>query len=390
MTSPKRWLFAGLLGLLAAGAVRPDELDDTKARLAIEAQRVERLFAADRLAAYKMVRGESPDLIGATEKLQGLRSLVRADTSLDDKRRQLLVVTLKADLERVGAIAGERRRASAAAESRAVAQATREEVRRDGAEKEGEPARRVSDDARSVIESRRRALDESRVDRTTKSDRLAAVNREVMRSAIPEGGDIRFSRDWPGLSRRRSVGQKMTAKEAAIMKVLDSTLDADYSKNTFEEVLEHLRKVTKVDIAVDKRALEEVGAGYESTVTVKMKSSVRTILRRVLADMNLAYVVKDEAIQITSKERASKMTTARTYYLGDLAAVVDTSVPPFLSRIAAQQNINNIVNLITSTVEPDSWKVNNPEASGVIAFDPITMSLVVKQTAEVHYKLGLK
>jgi hypothetical protein len=32
--------------------------------------------------------------------------------------------------------------------------------------------------------------------------------------------------------------------------------------------------------------------------------------------------------------------------------------------------------------------VNNPEAGGTITFDPITMNLIVRQTAEFHYKFG--
>jgi len=180
----------------------------------------------------------------------------------------------------------------------------------------------------------------------------------------------------------------MTAKEREIIKVLDSIINVDYSKNTFEEVIEHLRKATKVDIVVDKRALEEAGASYESTVTVKMKSSVRTVLKRILADLNLAYVIKDEVIQITSRERASQMTTTKSYYLGDIATVVNTNMPPFISQAIAIQNINNLITTITQTVEPQSWKVNNPEAAGEIAFNPATMSITVKQTAEIHFKLG--
>ena len=52
------------------------------------------------------------------------------------------------------------------------------------------------------------------------------------------------------------------------------------------------------------------------------------------------------------------------------------------------QAIGQIMVLITHTIEEKSWQVNNPEASGVIYFDPLTMSIVVKQSAEVHLMIG--
>ena len=390
---PMRWILAGLLGLasltdLPRASAADDLLADTKARMAIEAQRVEKEFAANRLAAYKLVRNDNPQLVEATLKLQELLALIRADTSLDDTRRQVLLVTLKADLDRVSEIASEKKRFTTAARSAEIRSTIRDE-RRDDTARRVEPTRRISDDVKSTIDSRRQALDTAKTDRIVKADRLNSVFREVDKSATPEPGDIRYNRArWLEISKRRSTAQKTTAKEDAILKILDSTLDAKYEANSLEEVIDHLRKVTKVDIVVDKRALEEAGASYESKVNLKFKSSVRQILKRILADLNLTYVVKDEAILITSRERANQMTTTKPYYLGDLASATNTRVPPYISRAIAIQNINNMIIQMTSTIDPQSWKVNNPDAVGIIAFDPNTMSIVIKQAAEIHYKLG--
>jgi hypothetical protein len=84
------------------------------------------------------------------------------------------------------------------------------------------------------------------------------------------------------------------------------------------------------------------------------------------------------------------MTTTRTYYIGDLAGVVDVRIPPALNQLLMIQTVNQIIDLIINSVDRQSWKVNNPDAPGTIVFNPITMSLVVKQTAEVHYMLAGK
>jgi hypothetical protein len=394
MTKPMRWILAGLLGLasltdLPRVSAADDLLADTKARMAIEAQRVEKEFAADRAAAYKLVRSDNPQLIEATQKLQDLLTLIRANTSLDDKRRQVLLVTLKADLDRVSEIAGEKKRFTSSTRAAEVSRAVRDDVRRDDGRRV-DTSRRVSDDAKSVIDSRRAARDGYATSRVVKADRLNSVFSEVEKSAMPEPGDLVYDKErWLKISKLRATAQKTTEKERAIIRALDSTLNADFSeKFTFEEVIDHLRRVSKVDIVVDKRALEEAGASYETTVKLKMKSSMRTVLKRVLADLNLAYVVKDETILITSLERANQMTTIRTYFLGDLAAATGTRYPSFISRAIAIQNVQNMIQNITSTIDPQSWKVNNPDAVGVIAFDPVTMSLTIKQAAEIHYKLG--
>ena len=211
--------------------------------------------------------------------------------------------------------------------------------------------------------------------------------RSVDKSARPDSRDISFPKNWIELSKRRSPEQKITAKEQAILKALNTTISAEFDAAEFSDVLDYLRKATGVNITVDQRAMEEMGVTYKTPITLKLKATTRTILKRLLGDLNLAYVVKDETILITSRERAKQMTTTKTYYLGDLAGGVNLRLGPILSKIVMMQTVNQLINTITQTVDPQSWKVNNPDAVGTIAFDPVTMTLVVKQTAEIHFSL---
>ena len=128
---------------------------------------------------------------------------------------------------------------------------------------------------------------------------------------------------------------------------------------------------------IDEIRREHISLHQESAVSVQ----------RMLADLNMAYVVAEETIQITSQERAKQMTTTRTYYIGDLAAVTDLRLGPIANKLVMIDSINRLILTITQTKDPQSWNVNNPDAVGTINFDPITMSLTIKQTAEVHYSL---
>jgi hypothetical protein len=391
MTDVTRWASAALLALLAFStaplqAAEKDPLKDTKARMAVEAQRVEREFREERSAAYKLVRSDNPKLVEATEKLQTLLAMVRADNSLDTKRREQLIVTLEFDLGEVKKIAADRRRFSRAEND--VARAIRSEARRIAEERRPMDRRGTVRDAESILKSRGGSVADGRSDRRKFSDGFTRVMRSVDESATPVARDVTFPRDWVEKSRRRATTQKITAKEQAILKALNTTLEVDFDKNTFEDVLEFLRKKTGVTLTVDKRAMDEVSVTYESPITLKLRGTMRTILKRILGDVNMAYVIKDEVIQITSQERAKQMTTTRTYYIGDLAGAVDLRLGPIASKLVMIQTINQLINTITQTVDPKSWQVNNPDAVGTIVFNPLQMTLTVKQTAEIHYALG--
>jgi hypothetical protein len=82
------------------------------------------------------------------------------------------------------------------------------------------------------------------------------------------------------------------------------------------------------------------------------------------------------------------MMVVRTYYLGDLMGLMDLRLPPVVNQLQMAQNVAYIIDLIKHSVDPDSWADNGRDGPGTIAFEPLTMSLVVRQSAEVHFMLG--
>jgi hypothetical protein len=384
-------LFAALL-VPAPARAADDILDNYKSRMKVEAERVEKEYKDGRLAAYKLVSRDDPKLLDATEKLTTLLAMVQKDRSLSAERRKVIIVTLKWDMDKVAEIAAQRRKSAARDTERIAARDRGAETAKASTARRTEETRSTTDVARSILESRGRTVADARKDRVTKGDSHNRVMASVDKAAVPDSRNyvMPSAAKWKEITEKRSKAIKMTAAEKAIMKALESSLDVDYSKATFEEVLDQLRKKLKVTITADKKALEEASVTYESEINLKLRASTRTVLKRLLSDLGLTYVIKDEAIQITTPERAKEMTTTRTYYLGDLAAVVDLRLDPFTRQALMMQQVNNIISMITTQVDRQSWKVNNPEAPGVIVFDPITFSLVVKQTAEMHFLLGSK
>jgi hypothetical protein len=392
MSAGCRALLAVALSFLLIGplaARERDPLSDVKSRMKVEAQRIEKEFAEGRAAAYKLVRKADPEYVKAVEEIYTLLSTLRADTSLPSRRRAQLIITLKADIKNLKDIAAAGRRREARDEEVASRIAARSESRRYASERSRSRRARYRE-AEDTISSRRRALADGRDFRRMRGERYLAVFREVEKSAMPEPGVYRLPKDWIEKSKRRGSGPKMTAKERKILRTLNRTIKVDFDDASFRDVIDYLEKLTGLTISVDKKALDEVNINYETTVKLKTRATVRSVLKRVLSDLGLAYVVKDEQIQVTSLARAKEMTTIRSYYIGDLAAVVDVRLGPVLGQLAMLQNVAQIITLIKQQVEPQSWQSNNPEAPGTIIFNPLTMSLVVKQTAEVHYMLAGK
>jgi hypothetical protein len=196
---------------------------------------------------------------------------------------------------------------------------------------------------------------------------------------------VKFPPNWKELSEKRSDKVKMTEMEQAIMKSLATPINVEYKGEKFQDVLDHLRKVTGLPITADKRSLEEANVTYETPIDLKARSTTRTVLKKMLGGMGLAYIIKDETVIIMTQERASKETVTKTYYLGDLVGVVGFNLDPITSQLVMLERANQLVSVIQAKVEPSTWKSNNPDAAGSITFHPATMSLIVNQTAEWHF-----
>jgi hypothetical protein len=381
-------LALGLVLVGPAGAEDRDPLPEVRGRLKVEAQRVEKRFKEGREKAYRMVRADAARFRDGVEEIYTLLALVRNDTALEPTRRKVLLVTLEADLRRLRAIATERRRAESSATAGALVRSMRSEARREGTARREDRGGAVGT-AESVIGARGKLVADARGDRRTTADRFRGAMGSVARSASGPTGDYTLPPDW--LKKlKRTAGAKLTAKEKAVLTALSKMIGVDLKDNTFGEVIEYLEKVTGQSFAIDRPALKEAGVDDSgTTISLRMRGTTRSVLKRILADVGLAYVIKNEQIQITSLARAREMTTTRVY---DVADIVCRPINPgrvFFTLADVLLNGQALVTMITQTIEPQSWQVNNPDAAGSITFDPVRRALIVKQTAELHMMMGM-
>ncbi len=357
-----------------------DPLERVRQLREVEAQRVEKEFREGRDYAYKVV---ATDLDKALGRIRELMAMLDKDESLTAARRDQLVRALKRDVPYLQSLAADRRTRTADA----VARAAQADIRRQADPRRSADQKSAFDTARSRVESMGTAVADARSLRGQIADRALGTMRKVDESNLLPASDYELPKDWVEKSKRRSPENKITPREKAILEALKAPITADFNADTFSSVIEYLQKVTGVAILVDKQALEEANITYDTPVTLRLpKVSTRTVLKRLLADLGLTYVIKDEAIQITTPARAKEMMVVRTYYVGDLLGVANPFLNAALNDIQAAQAINTILQTVQTEVDPQSWSING--GNGSIVYDPIRMSLVIKNSAEVHYMLG--
>jgi hypothetical protein len=215
----------------------------------------------------------------------------------------------------------------------------------------------------------------------------------IQKSAMPAIRDIEFPKGWTELSERRLNANKpaMTDREKKIIEALDTPVTVNFMERPFEEALQDLSTSLNQPLLVDKKSLDDLGIDLKKGSTLQAKNLAgRTVLRSILATQGLTFVVKDQAIQIVSVERAKTLLTTRVYPVGDLVTGVGPfGNPLFGPNINAQQAAANVAILIDTIkkIDPLSW-AGETGGAGTITYHAPTQSIIVRNSAEVHYSLS--
>jgi hypothetical protein len=398
----------------SAGA-QSDLLDQARRLREVAAQKLE----ADVRDALRQAQALSAsDPAQAVALLRQTLNAVEQDSVLSADRRDTLRQTLRSRLRTVEALAARvsgpggdntarliqdaNRRAGEQAAAREQEQIERtigtiRKLRSEGRLEEAsrmavDLARQYPDSAAAQAAARIHSAVDRAVDlrnlRIDRERRTAGTLGEVEASSTPPAGDMDFPADWKDKIERRSrLLVRMSPKEKALVESLNSPISVSFKGSRFEDVINELEKAWGQSILLDQQSLNEAQVTYETTVNVQLNNvTFRTALRKVLADLGLTYVIKDQTIQVMSPGRARELMSVRAYYIGDLLFNAGFPLPPALNQLQAAQMVVQLSELIQQSVDPMSWATNG--GWGTIAFDPASMSLVIKQSAEMHLILG--
>ncbi|HJT35842.1 MAG TPA: hypothetical protein VJ783_27685, partial [Pirellulales bacterium] len=109
----------------------------------------------------------------------------------------------------------------------------------------------------------------------------------------------------PLASRAQEALPLPTAGKAAIQRALGENTELDFVDQPLADVVEFLKQRHVIEIQLDARALADAGLGSDTPITRKIKDiSLRSVLRLVLGELDMTYVVRDGFLLLTTKTEA--------------------------------------------------------------------------------------
>ncbi|HEY2838853.1 MAG TPA: hypothetical protein VGJ26_06880 [Pirellulales bacterium] len=195
-------------------------------------------------------------------------------------------------------------------------------------------------------------------------------------------------------------------EEKILRMITNGTISVDFDDTPLTDVVDYLEEKLEIAVELDKSALEDAGVDHATPISIRSKElPLRSVLRRLLPT-ELTFYVDDDALVITSKEKAENIMPTRTYPVGDLVTNVvappaANALPPDLFEEPAKpkaggmgggapkratapipENYARLVQAITSTITPDNWADVGGAAAIVVV--PEAKSLVISQSHARH------
>jgi hypothetical protein len=185
------------------------------------------------------------------------------------------------------------------------------------------------------------------------------------------------------------------------------------------DVIDFLRDASGANIHVNWRAIEEVGVGKDTPVSIRLRgATLKKILQLALTDAAggadlLDFFPADDVIEITTREISDSELVTRVYPVEDLLVEVPDfdNAPDFNLQQSASagggggqslisgsgggeedsgttrtERAEQLIDLIVDTIQPDIWEINGGTAT--IRF--FNGSLIVRAPRSVHDALGGK
>jgi hypothetical protein len=141
-------------------------------------------------------------------------------------------------------------------------------------------------------------------------------------------------------------------------------------------------------ILIEESSLKDAMADYDDPVTFKSNTlNVRTILKKVLADRGLTYVIKEGSLHVVTPQKAREHMVVRAYPVAELLGTEDRNIwGPLWKRAFELQHAQTLVNMIQTSVDPAMWNING--GPGSVTFHEPTRALIIRASAEMHYVLN--
>lgn len=164
--------------------------------------------------------------------------------------------------------------------------------------------------------------------------------------------------------------EQYTDGEKQIKESLEKTGEYIYTDVPLNQVIADLADRHQIQVKFDNQALEDVGvdASSESVSCDLSGLRLKSGLKHILDELDLTAVVRDEVLLVTSLEAAEDMIEPRVYR----------------SKTTWKMSPDQLIDVITSTVAPNSWG----DVGGPGSIVAINGGLVISTSHAIHDQIN--
>ncbi|MCA9096608.1 MAG: hypothetical protein KDA68_24175, partial [Planctomycetaceae bacterium] len=166
-----------------------------------------------------------------------------------------------------------------------------------------------------------------------------------------------------------------TDKEQEILRIISLPLDFpfDVQQETLQGVVDLLKLRLKVQILIDKKAVQDVGVEVDAPLfdLSVQDIKVESLLRILLTPHYLAHTVEDGVLKITSQKAISEKKRVYIYPVGDL--------------VSSRDDLGELLNTIESTLR--TLQQNNEFQGGTFSINSSTRTLVATHSYNSHQEV---
>jgi hypothetical protein len=161
----------------------------------------------------------------------------------------------------------------------------------------------------------------------------------------------------------------------AIKRALKEQVSLNLGRVSLKEGLDYIGDKFKIEVQLDGNAIRDVAIDPTATpidLTIK-NVALRSALDLILSPFNLTYVIKDEVLLITSKDKAATMLETRLYDVRDIVAREGENHTEIVT-------FDPLMDAVRMTVNPQTWDVNGGPCSLMSFNSNGICGLIVVQT----------
>jgi RNA polymerase sigma factor (sigma-70 family) len=143
----------------------------------------------------------------------------------------------------------------------------------------------------------------------------------------------------------------------------------EFFDTPLRDAIEFIAELHNIRILVDEAALADVGVATDQAVNLVLQNvELQSALNHILRPQGLTTIIRDEVLQVTTKEIADEYLVTRVYDIGDLAGIEQ----------------EQLLKVLQESLADAEWKETDGQGGTASILDD---ALVVKQSQSAHRQI---